>query len=606
MRRVVWGVLGGLLLSVTSQPQALTLSEYVADVVKAHPTILQQLHYYRQVVQDLQIAGKGWRPTVDLSLSSGRYSTKSPTTSQQRLSYNSSLAGITVTQNLFNGYDTTYQQSQNQARLLSAMYELYDTADNIALEAIKSYLNVLKQQKLVTLAEQSVESHNRIMSHIHEQSMSGVGRRSDVEQTEARLAMAHASLVAQQNNYQDAMTQLHKMLGRYEEGHELEVPAALLPPTVELDTFIDEALTKHPAILSAQYNEEASQYEYLRSKSSDYPTIDLQLQQQLGRDLDGYEGNTDELSLVLNLSYRIYDGGAQRATQQKMISQTYENREFTHLNRRQVIDGLRLAWIGDQGLKRQLHYLRNHVTKARQTAESYREEFYVGQRDLLDLLDSENELNSALKRQTEAFYDSLTTGYRIFEGAGQLFKPLDLDFEILGNDIFITTLRANELDELPMRNDEDDDNEINQLDHCDNTISGDSVNQFGCNTALAINLGYKVPDPPQIEKVNFIFDKTELTDESKVKFDRIIEKLKAYPKAEIEFYAYADNLGTDQYNELLAERRAQAMLVMLIERGIDGRRIKAIGMGERESFADVLPGIGNNEDRRGEFKIILY
>lgn len=599
-------VLSGIALVTMPQAQALTLSEYVSDVVKSHPSIRQQLHYYRQVVQDLEVTGSGWRPSVDLTLNTGRHSTKSPITSQQRNNYNSSLAKLTVTQNLFNGYDTTHQERQNRSRLYSAMYELYDMADNVALEAIMAYFEAIKQQRLVMLAEKNVESHNRIMAHLRERNDSGMGRRSELEQTEGRVAQAHASLVAQQNNYYDAMTKLHKMLGRYENEAELKIPANIWPPIGEMEPLIDELLKNNPAILSAHYNLEASKHQYLRSKSGRYPQIDLQLEKQIGSNLNGLDGATDDLGLMLNLTYNLYNGGAYRAETRKMVSLNYANQEYVKDIKRQAIDKFRLAWVSKAALKQQLIYLEVHVQSAKQTAKTYREEFYIGQRDLLDLLDSESELNAALIGHTNARFDAFTSDYRVFEGLGRLFQPLGLDFEVSGDAIKIVNLQTNQLDEFPLRDDVDTDAEADPLDHCDNTVLKSSVDAYGCHNNLNIEFGYKVPLPPRIEMVNFVFDKTDLTKASLAKFDRIIEQLNNYPMAEIEFYAHTDKNGTDKYNDRLAEKRAQAMLALLIDRGIDSRRIKVFGMGETTplSIEDTEEIYARN--RRGEFRIILY
>ena len=73
----------GLLVS-PAPAAAISLQTYVSDVVRHHPQVLQQIHGYRQIAQDYEIAHKGWRPTADLTASTGLYSTKSPSTSQQR------------------------------------------------------------------------------------------------------------------------------------------------------------------------------------------------------------------------------------------------------------------------------------------------------------------------------------------------------------------------------------------------------------------------------------------------------------------------------------------------------------------------------------------
>jgi outer membrane protein TolC len=109
-RRASWPVAIVMHMAVLAAPSAaaLTLSEYVADVVQTNPLVREQVHVYRQVAQDEQAALSGWRPRIDLGASFGQFSTKSPGTNQSRQNYNSQQADLTVTQNLFDGFDTTH------------------------------------------------------------------------------------------------------------------------------------------------------------------------------------------------------------------------------------------------------------------------------------------------------------------------------------------------------------------------------------------------------------------------------------------------------------------------------------------------------------------
>ncbi|MCP4429551.1 MAG: TolC family protein, partial [Gammaproteobacteria bacterium] len=167
---------------------AIELSDLVADAISAHPEVKEKVHIYRQVLLDQAIADSGWRPSIDLIASSGFFETESPATGNNTVDYDSTRLELSVTQNLFNGYDTTHQIKQTRARARAALLDLYDTADNIALDAIQAYLGVLKQQRLLELAQQNVNSHEEILSQIRERNNSGVGRRSQLQQTEGRVA----------------------------------------------------------------------------------------------------------------------------------------------------------------------------------------------------------------------------------------------------------------------------------------------------------------------------------------------------------------------------------------------------------------------------------
>lgn len=501
-----------LFTSIVSFPVfALDLSKMVTDSISAHPEVIEKVHVYRQVVRDESIANSGWKPSVDLNASTGLYDTESPATGNRSIDYDSSRVELSVTQNLFNGYDTTHQVKQTQARAKAALYDLYDTADNIALDAVQAYVEVIKQQRLFELATENVNSHEGILAQIRERNNSGVGRRSQLQQTEGRVARSHSSLIAQQNNLHDSMTLLHQILGRYIDPQSLIEPVLPILPIGDLDTLIDQALINHPATQVSKSNVRAAHEDYKRSRSSRYPNVDLRLAYEIGDDIGGVQGNTEETSLTLNLTYNLFRGGADNQEQLKKISATHQQRQFSARVRRQIINTLRLSWLADDSLTRQITFLEQHVIKAKETVASYREEFFIGQRDLIDLLDAENESNTAQIQFTEAFFDSIAARYRIYESLGLLFDALNLEVNLSEDNLQIASIEANLTDEFPLSDDQDVDNELDNSDHCDNSQVGSLVSIYGCKKTPKLDLSYvkeiiDVNDEPVIGHDQFDVD----------------------------------------------------------------------------------------------------
>ena len=476
------------ILIVAPKSYAMDLQDYIADVVSGHPLVREQVHIFRQARQEQTIASSGWRPSVDLQASASRVEGDSPVSGGSRLTdYNASNVELSVTQNLFDGFDTTYRIKQTEARMQSALYELYDTADNIALDAVQAYLDVLKQKRLLELAVENVNSHEETLKKIRQRARSGAGRRSQLEQTEGRIARAQASWVAQQNNLDDALSAAHELLGRYIDPGKLFEPLAPPSPTQDLEKLIDEALENHPALRVATYNIEAAFLDQQRSKNTRYPNLDLKLAQEIGDNISGIPGDRDELSLILNLKYNLYNGGADRAVERKKTSAMHEHQQFKARVRRQVINTLRLAWAADQSLNEQLEYLKQHVKKTRETSVSYQKEFFIGQRDLINLLDVKSELNSAQNRYVEAYFEALAARFRVHEGLGDLFDAVGVKANVGDDDLIIAKVEAKALDGSPLNMDFDVDNKIDTGDHCDNSSIGSPVKQMGCLTTFDVS-----------------------------------------------------------------------------------------------------------------------
>ena len=91
---------------------------------------------------------------------------------------------------------------------------------------------------------------------------------------------------------------------------------------------------------------------------------------------------------------------------------------------REVKEGFILSWDAYELLNMQKKYIKMHVIAAKNTQDDYKEQFKVGQRSLLDLLDTENELFESRRDFLEAEFAEITAQYRILHSMGILLDSL--------------------------------------------------------------------------------------------------------------------------------------------------------------------------------------
>ena len=89
--------------------------------------------------------------------------------------------------------------------------------------------------------------------------------------------------------------------------------------------------------------------------------------------------------------------------------------------------GLELSWNANEILGRQIEHLEQHVMSSEETRNSYKKQFDIGQRSLLDLLDTENEVFSAKNQLAEAQLDRQIAQLRILNGMGQLLQAMAIE-----------------------------------------------------------------------------------------------------------------------------------------------------------------------------------
>ncbi|WP_292746743.1 TolC family protein, partial [Methylophaga sp. UBA3191] len=212
-------------LLCSSFVQADTLQEAIHTTLKTNPDVLASISERQAVSKEIDQAQAGYFPTIDLGLGTGWESTDNPASRNRgdgEIHLNRDEASLNLRQMLYDGSLTKNEVERQKARTDSRAHSVYSVAENTALEATEAYLNVLRRQKLVELAQTNLESHLRTHDQITLRSERGVGRRADMDQSLGRLALAETNLMAEQSNLRDAETNYLRVVG--------EAPSSLSQP----------------------------------------------------------------------------------------------------------------------------------------------------------------------------------------------------------------------------------------------------------------------------------------------------------------------------------------------------------------------------------------
>ena len=119
------------------------------------------------------------------------------------------------------------------------------------------------------------------------------------------------------------------------------------------------------------------------------------------------------------------------------------------------------------------------------------------------------------------------------------------------------------------------------------------------NTIIILEKGKTVV----LKGVNFEFNKATLTNESERILTMAYNALVANPDVRVEISGHTDNVGSEQYNQVLSLKRAQAVKNWLVQKGIASNRMKTVGKGQNEPVASNGTDAGRAENRRIEFYV---
>jgi adhesin transport system outer membrane protein len=419
---------------------AQSLEQTVALALDTHPDIRQAFARFKSKEEDVNRASAGYLPTVDITAGYGYEYTDTPGNRRIDLGFDDGETelgrgefGVSLRQMLFDGMFTSSEVKRTKFEASAEQWALISTAEDLALSVSQAYLSYLKSQQLVTLSEKNVESHQEIYGQIKERTDSGMGSIADLSQVTGRLARAQSNLIAARNNYQDASAEFISLTNITPDDLVMPVPDADMLPKDNASGLI-LAIEQHPIIKSARQDINAARAFGGSVEANYYPKLSLEVAANADNDVAGENGlnrfgasvggHRNDFSVMLRMRYNLYSGGKDVALERSAAYQTIEAKEINYRAHRQVTESFNLAWNAYSMLGLQKQYIQQHVVTSKDTQEAYQQQFTLGQRNLLDLLDTENELFQARKDYLDANFDELGARYRLLNVTGQLLNSL--------------------------------------------------------------------------------------------------------------------------------------------------------------------------------------
>lgn len=409
----------------TVPASGITLEEATYKAIENNPSVRQAIAQYRESVENTEVSRRnGFYPSLDLNAGIGHETTYDYQGTGEDIDLTRRELALSLTQPIFNGFGSTNDVRRLSAEAEADRWNAYVQIENKALEVTEAYLEVLRNRELMRLAEINLDTHTRIFQQIRTASDSGVGRQSDFSQVSARLSKAKANRLSAINNLRAAESTYLKVVGEMP-------PAELIYPKPDADMIpssLDEAvrlaLKNNPALDSARKDLEATEHYVKATKASYYPELNFVVERTFDDNIDGREGANEDLTAMLRMSYNLYNGGADKRNHAAAVQQRVQASEIHREATRETELQARLAWASYEAALGSKSHLRQYVASTKQSQEAYAQQFSLGRRTLLDVLDSENELFEARQDYVNADYDELYAEFRLFNSQGELMRAL--------------------------------------------------------------------------------------------------------------------------------------------------------------------------------------
>ncbi len=412
----------------TTAAQAIGLKESVDTALRTYPDLGAVISAREAAEFQLRQARGGYLPTLDFEGRAGAQITDSVTT---RLNgdddnvFGPVQGTVTASQLLFDGFATDAAVERAASEVDAASFRVMSRSEFVALEVVQAYVDIHRRLRVLGIASNNLAFHQRILDDLRRGTSGGAISVADRQQAEERIVAAQAFITETREELNESKIIFRKLVGR-------SVGKVSPPRSVRrslprrLNGALAIARESNPNLQAAGADVDAA---YANVKAADarfLPTLNLEARASIGEDLDGTRGRDAEAKAEGVVRWNLFRGGIDTANKQEQIRRVDEARHRLRLSGREVEEGIRLSWNRRVKQNELLHLLNRQLKTSKDLLGSYNEQFKVGSRSLLDLLDTQNSKFNAEVRVMTARYALLFAEYRILASMGTLVRSMGL------------------------------------------------------------------------------------------------------------------------------------------------------------------------------------
>jgi outer membrane protein len=412
-------MLAGVLAASPAASQ--TLEQALAAAYHNNPTLNAQRAATRVVDEQVPQALSGFRPSVTAGADVGTVwsRTRARAGGVTGSTINPYGYGVTVTQNVFNGMRTVNQTRSAESQVRGARETLRNAEQNVLLDAVIAYMDVLRGGAIVELQQQNLEALREQQRATRDRFDVGELTRTDVAQADARVAQAESELSAARAQLNAARAAFQRDIGiapgRLRAARPVE---HMLPRAV--DSAIAMGEEQHPAGQAARHGVDTASLSVKVAEGELLPIVSVEANVSRDYESSPLTDRQDSASVFGRLTVPIYQGGGEYSRIRASKETLGQRRLEADVTRDQV----RAAVVQSFGLlmaaRFQVEAAQAQVNASQVALNGVQEEFRVGQRTTLDVLNAQAELVTARAAVITAQRDRVVNSYSLLAAIGKL------------------------------------------------------------------------------------------------------------------------------------------------------------------------------------------
>jgi outer membrane protein len=409
-----------------------TMEDALVAAYLNNPTLRAEQASLRASDEEVSQALSNWRPTIELTGDTGfeKNASSLRTGSDRSQNRRPSSIALELSQPLFRGGRTMAEISEAENTVMAARATLTSVEQDTLLDAAIAYLDIVRDAAVLELNTNNEAVHKRQLEATQDRFQVGEITRTDVHQSEARLARSTADRVQSHSTLEAARSAYMNVTGEAA-GATMALPP--LPPGApeSKEIAITEAVLSNPNVISAQYDERAAIDNVDAIWGLMLPEVDLTA--STGRDWNssGISTRVDSTEAIVSVTIPLYQSGSVYSRLRAAKQQVAEQRLIVDQQRRNVTEQASLAWENLQSAQAQVSSFRTAIQAAKVAFDGVEREASVGSRTVLDVLDAEQELLDARVSFTRAKHDEAVAVFQLLASMGRLtahYLQLPVDF----------------------------------------------------------------------------------------------------------------------------------------------------------------------------------
>lgn len=426
MKTKHWLMMGAMVVLGASPAYGIELRDAVQAALNSNPEIRQAVAN-RVATQEERVQAQGqWYPRISVEGSAGVRNLRNPTRRTIGIADQTLWpieADLIVDQLLFDSGGREAEIRRQAARTDAAAARVEERSEYVALNVARTYIDYLLQQRLVAISEDNATFHGKLAGDLREGVSQGSISIADQQQAEERLQSARARVTEAHEDLENAAITFRTLTG-------LPIDSVSMPPDLAqfmpASTDEAEALARqnNPRVQEALADLATAREEVRAARAELGPRVNLEGRARAGHDIDGFAGRTTDLLGNVVVRWTLFNGGTKEANVREQQHRADEVHARLFDRTRRAEEDVRTA---SSRLQNQSRLVTELETQGRITDDlllSYREQFNIGRRSLLDVLDAQN-TRANVQAQTEtARLAKLYAQYRVLAATNRLIEAL--------------------------------------------------------------------------------------------------------------------------------------------------------------------------------------